>query len=104
MVTDKSSNYIAVEKGEQNSYKCNNNFNREFQMDTREDNAKIIFTTALDDNGDFSDSEQKGEYSLYMKDILAAIASGSIGNESDGIVFNVNGGGFSLKITFTISK
>ncbi len=104
MVADNSSNYVTVQKGEQNSYKCNNNFNREFQMDTREDNAKIIFTTALDDNGDFSDSQQKGEYTLYMKDILAAIAAGNNGSESDGIAFNVNGGGFSLKITFTISK
>ena len=104
MVTDNSSNYIPVSKGEQNSYKFNNNFNREFQMDTREDNAKIVFTSALDDNGDISDSEQKGDYSLYMKDILTAIASGNNGNESDGIVFNVNGGGFSLKITFIVSK
>ncbi len=97
-----SANYIAVDKAG-SAYQFNSDLNREFVMDTRNADASIVFTTALDDNGDIKDSEQKGKYTLYIKDIQDALAASSTGNYSE-ITYDVTGGGFSIKITFAISK
>lgn len=97
-----ASNYIGVD--EHKSYNFNTDLSREFEMDTRYQDARIVLTTALDDNGDFTDSEQRGDFTLYIKDILAALAASQTGNTSNDMDYSVTGGGFSLKITFSISK
>lgn len=97
-----SANYIAVDKAG-SPYQFNSDLNREFVMDTRNADGSIVFTIALDDNGDIKDSEQEGKYTLYIKDIQDALAASSTGNYSE-ITYDVTGGGFSIKITFSISK
>ena len=99
-VTDKSSHFIDVKNG--SSYKADGNMKRLFQMNNREPQSKTVFTADLGDNGDFTDSYQRGKSETYINEIMDKIAASEDGNAK--FSFNVNDGSFSLTITYLIRE
>lgn len=99
-VTDKSSHFIDIKDG--STYEADANMKRLFRMDNMESQSKIVFAADLADNGDFTDSYQRGKYEIYINEIMDKIAKSEDGNAK--FSFNVNDGSFYLTITYQVKE
>ena len=99
-VTDKSSHFIDIKNGA--TYKADANMKRLFQMNNIEPQSRIVFAADLADNGDISDSYQRGKNEIYINEIMEKIAASEDGNAK--FSFNVNDGSFYLTITYQVRE